>query len=111
MGIHCEACGFRTFDHGNAIKWLRSARRAQLPRSDASLFFVGSFAIYSLCMTRARWLELKPMRGLSAWRSQPLLVVDEANCLRNPILPSVADRVAWARRMGRPFNFLQWAED
>ena len=112
MGVRCEACGFQTFSHGNAIKWLKSVCRSDLPDPIPTLFFVGTFAGYSLCMARSRWLELKRLPGMSKWTSKPLLVVDEANCLRDPPLPSAAERADQKRRTGRPlFSFTWWAKE
>ncbi len=38
-----------------------------------------------------------------------MLVVDEANCLRDPPLPTVEEKNEQERRTGRHFDYVLWA--
>lgn len=111
MGVRCESCGFKTFAHGNSIDWLTSVCRSDLPVPIPDLFFAGDFSLYDLCLSRTRWSALKRLPGMSQWTSKPLLIVNEADCLRDPPLPSVAEQEAWTKRTGRGFSYVQWIDE
>jgi hypothetical protein len=63
--------------------------RADLPSPLPPSFFVGNPTYYHLCMGGARWRELRGQPGTRKMRRARIAVVNEAECDREPWLPTL----------------------
>jgi len=96
QGWECSVCGNRYFNyflepclHEPTGEISQIICRADLPEPVPSCFPVGFDNEIHLCMTRARWDEIRGCREAKGLFSKKLGVISEKECVRHPRLPKV----------------------
>lgn len=98
-GWVCDVCGYRSYSHGSTLGWLvTTVCRADLPSPLPPLFVVGEPREYCLCVSKARWLELRGRPGTRKMTSGRLAIVEEQDCERNPKLPTWSEKMRESER-------------
>lgn len=100
-GWKCSTCGYRSLNH-EEFGWSAvsgAVCRKDFPSPRPQSFFVGSPNEVWLCMPRRRWLGLRGKPGTRGLMTYPVPVVEPADCIREPRLPSYAEYEAATKRL------------
>ena len=86
-GWRCGTCGYRTFGFwGWGFELNEFVAKMDLPSPLPTCFTIGTHSEIKLCFTRERWQELVTKPGARGFHSEPIGVVEESECVRNPKL-------------------------
>jgi hypothetical protein len=97
-GWHCSKCGHRHMWFTGANHGLQVVCRADLPSPEPKIFFVGQPNRYELCLRISRFAELREMAGTRQMLKDRVAMVDQAECVRRPKLPTREEREQRRRR-------------
>jgi len=91
-GWRCDRCPQRTFAHGIDLGWgVRVVSRVDQRATKSKFFFVGVPTHFKVCIPHARWRELQSKPGARKIVFEPLAVIEEGECDRDPWLPTLGE--------------------
>jgi hypothetical protein len=100
-GWRCDQCGQRAFSHAADLGVsVQVICRADIPSPAPPLLFVGGPTNCHMFTSRQRWHQFCGNATARKLWGDPLAVVDQSQCDRNPALPTLDELAAFRREHG-----------